>query len=133
MASRRDWKALGFAQAPTHTVAPLEGLVLYRAWGATSSEYGAGFFSVEKPESVLDAELRFNIADWGNGVHFVSTFLLQGGLPYLIGPVAHGSRDLSRPGTQVFVEPPVQNKVRLVRSRELLRHDVVVSLRPGNA
>lgn len=133
MADRRDWVALGFAQPPECKVAKAGGLTLYRAWGASSSEFGSGFFSVEKPESVLDAELRFNIADWGNGVHFVSTFQLRAGFDYRVGAVAHGRRDLSRSGTQVYVEPPVQTKVVLVRSRELLRHDVVVVQRAGRA
>lgn len=133
MAQRRDWRSLGFGSQPECRVAPAEGLVLYRAWGATSEELGRGFFSLEKPDSVLDAELRFNIVDWGNGVHFVSTFRLAPGYSYLVGPVAHGRRDVSRPGTQVFVEPPVSTKVRVEKSREVLRHDVVVSSRSGSA
>jgi hypothetical protein len=107
--------------------------MVFRAWGASSSEFGRGFFSLEKPESVLDAELRFNIADWGNGVHFVSTFRVVAGFPYLVGPVAHGRRDLSRPGTQVFIEPPAETKVVLISSREVLRHNVSVSQRGGTA
>ena len=66
MATRYDWKALGFASQPDYRVAPNEGVVLYRCWGATSTEIGNGFFSMERPVSVYDAELKFNIADWGN-------------------------------------------------------------------
>ena len=133
MTKLTDWKARGFATTPEIKVAPLGGLLLFRAWGATSTEAGSGYFSLEKPTSVLDAELRFNIADWGNGVHFVSTFRLRSGFTYFVGPVAHGKRDLSRPGTQVFVETPLSSKVERVISREVLRHDVSVVSSPGNA
>lgn len=126
MGSRYDWRALGFAAPPEQRVATGDGPVLYRAWGGTSGEFGSGFFSLEKPSSVFDAEMRFNIADWGNAVHFVSTFKLLRGFDYLVGPVAHGQQDLSRPGTQVWVPSPVQTKVSLIKSRELLRHDVTV-------
>lgn len=133
MAQRRDWQTMGFGRQPEQRVAPAGGLVLYRAWGASSSELGTGYFSLEKPVSVLDAELRFNIADWGNGVHFVSTFRLMEGFPYLVGPVAHGQGDLSRLGTQVFLEPFILTRVRIEASREVLRHDVFVSHRAANA
>lgn len=133
MAIGIDWRRKGFASPPEMKVAPPDGLVLYRAWGETSSELGSGFFSLEKPVSVLDAELRFNIADWGNGVHFVSTFRLRGGHACYVGPVAHGAKDLSRPGTQVFVPAPLEIKVVVVRSRELLTHNVVVVQRSGRA
>lgn len=128
-----DWKSKGFAAPPELKTAPPGGLVMYRAWGAHSGEWGSGFFSLEKPTSVLDAELRFNIADWGNGVHFVSTFRLKEGHAYFVGPVAHGARDLSRPGTQVFIDSPLEVKVVLERHREVLRHDVTVVQRTGNA
>lgn len=128
-----DWKQKGFASPPKRGVSPAGGLQLYRAWGARSTELGTGYFSLEKPESVLDAELRFNIADWGNGVHFVSTFQLRTGCVYFAGPVAHGKHDLSRPGTQVFVPGPLAGKLVLVASRELLRHDAFVVQRPAHA
>jgi hypothetical protein len=82
---------------------------------------------------VLDAELRANIVDWGNGIHFISTFRLLPGIPYWIGPVAHGLRDESIPAEQVFVEPPLEAKLVIVRSKELLRHDVAVGPRDGRA
>ncbi|MFG6485334.1 hypothetical protein ACG04R_01550 [Roseateles sp. BYS78W] len=132
MAISIDWKDKGFAAAPELKTAPSQGLVMYRAWGANSGEWGSGYFSLEKPTSALDAELRFNIADWGNGIHFVSTFRLREGHAFFVGPVAHGPRDLSRPGTQVFVPAPLETKVILERSREVLRQDVVVVQRPGN-
>ena len=133
MVTSIDWKDKGFAAAPEVKTAPVAGLVMYRAWGSHSSEWGSGFFSLEKPTSVLDAELRFNIADWGNGVHFVSTFRLKAGHAYFVGPVAHGAQALSRPGTQVFVHAPLEIKVALERSREVLRHDVTVVQRAGRA
>jgi hypothetical protein len=128
-----DWKQNGFAAPPALKVAPPEGLLLYRAWGAGSDELGSGFFSLEKPTSVLDAELRFNIVDWSNGAHFVSTFRLRGGYTYLVGPVAHGPHDVSRSGTQVFVQAPLAAKVVLERSREVLKHDAFVVHKPANA
>ena len=133
MSSNDDWSTLGFGSRPERRVAPQGGLLLYRAWGANSTELGSGFFSLEKPTSVLDAELRFNVADWGNGIHFISTFRLKSGFDYLVGPVAHGKVDLSRPGTQVHVGPPLESKIERVGNYEVLRHDVSVVQRAGNA
>jgi hypothetical protein len=76
-----EWSSKGFASKPERRISPRGGLLIYRAWGSSSTEWGSGYFSLEKPASVLDAELRFNIADWGNGVHFVSTFRLKEGFP----------------------------------------------------
>ena len=128
-----NWVKLGFGTCPDRKVSPRSGLLLYRAWGASSSELGSGFFSLEKPASVLDAELRFNIADWGNGVHFVSSFRLKYGFDYFEGPVAHGKFDLSRTGTQVYVTPPIDTKIERIGAYEVLRHDVSVVQRPGRA
>jgi hypothetical protein len=133
MTTLESWKTMGFARLPDARVAPREGLLVYRAWGATSGEFGTGYFSLEKPTSVLDAELRFNIADWGNGVHFVSTFRLRPGFTYFAGPVAHGRNDLSRPGTQIYVPSPIGTKVERVGAFEVLKHDVSVVQRSGNA
>lgn len=133
MTAMHDWKAKGFARPPDDKVSPRDGVLVYRAWGGGSTESGSGFFSLEKPASVLDAELRFNIADWGNAVHFVSTFRIKPGFRYFSGPVAHGAGDLSRPGTQVFVEAPFIAKVEKIGAYEVLRHDVVVSQRAGRA
>ena len=133
MTTLEHWKAVGFARTPDSKVSPRDGLLVYRAWGATSSEFGTGYFSLEKPTSVLDAELRFNIADWGNGVHFVSTFRLLPGFAYFVGPVAHGRADLSRPGTQIYVPPPAGTKVERVGAFQVLKHDVSVVQRSGNA
>jgi hypothetical protein len=88
---------------------------------------------MEKPRSVLDAELRFNIADWGNEIHFVSSFVVPEGVPYLCGPVAHGLVDLSRPGTQVWVASQWMPLIRCLGDKTALRHDVFVSPRAGNA
>lgn len=121
-----DWKSKGFASKPEKHIAPNGGVLIYRAWGASSNEWGSGYFSLEKPQSVLDAELRFNIADWGNGVHFVSTFRLKEGFPYFMGAVAHGPKDISRPGTQIYVDSPFVIQVERVGSFEVLRHDFVV-------
>lgn len=130
----KDWKSKGFAQAPELQYAPTNGLLLYRAWGGPrSTEWGSGYFSLEKPASVLDAELRFNIADWGNHIHFVSTFKLLSGSPYHVGPVAHGKRDLSRPGSQVYLETPFASKITRVGTFEVLHHDVFVSPKIGTA
>ena len=133
MAAMHNWEVKGFATPPDRKIAPTGGLLIYRAWGAGSSEWGSGFFSLEKPASVLDAEMRFNIADWGNGVHFVSTFRLKSGFLYFVGPVAHGKSDLFRSGTQVFVESPFVVKVERLGPFEVLRHDVSVIQRAGRA
>jgi hypothetical protein len=63
MAKEFDWKAKGFASKPDYLMSPDGGLVVYRAWGASSSEWGSGLSSLEKPAAVLDAEFRFDIAD----------------------------------------------------------------------
>ena len=132
--NRFDWQSHGYATPPESLISPKDaGLTIYRAWGGTSSEWGSGYFSLERPSSVLDAELRFNIADWGNGVHFVSTFRLKPGFPYFKGPVAHGGQDLSRPGTQIYVTPDIRVKVDLVHSKLVLTHDVSVVSRTGHA
>ena len=133
-----DWEQMGFASAPHLRVAGPQGLTIYRCWGyrslgVGSSEWGTGFFSMSKPSSVLEAELRYNIVDWDNGVNFVSTFLLQPGFAYWCGPIAHGILDSALPGVQAFVEPPLKVKIHLVRSREVLKHDVWVGPRDGNA
>jgi hypothetical protein len=123
----------GFASDPELKFAPPGGLLMYRAWGASSTEWGSGYFSLEKPSSVLDAELKFNIADWGNGVHFVSTFRLKEGFPYHVGPVAHGKQDISRPANQIYLKGSWKVAVELVGRRETLRHDAAVIQKPGNA
>jgi hypothetical protein len=133
-----DWRAHGFARPPELRISEPSGLLLYRCWGNRtrelgSTEWGTGYFSIEKPLSALEAELRFNIVDWGNGVNFISTFRLRGGFPYWVGPVAHGEHDRSLAGSQVFVEPPLEVKLDLVRSREVLRHDIFVGPRDGTA
>lgn len=133
-----DWQSRGFAQAPERRVSGAGGVLLYRCWGERrpgvgSSEWGSGYFSVEKPASVLDAELRFNIVDWDNGVRFVSSFRLKPGFAYWQGPVAHGPQDLCLAGTQVFVEEPLAVKLDLLGPREVLRQDAFVSARDGHA
>ncbi len=128
-----DWQGKGFMRPPAWAMAPRGGLLVYRAWGAASSELGSGFFSLEKPRSVLDAELRFNIAEWGNGIHFVSTFRVRHGVEFFVGPVAHGLADVSVPANQIYIEPPVPSKVTLLFSREVLRQDVSVAPRAGHA
>jgi hypothetical protein len=126
-ASRFDWSNKGFARAPQLQVAPRQGTSVYRCFDGThSTEWGSGYFSLHKPESVFDAELRFNIVEWGNLVRFVSTFRIRGGFHYYVGPVAHGEHDLRRAASQVYVEPPLAIKLELLHSRELLKQDAVV-------
>lgn len=128
-----DWRKHGFAEPPERHVAQSSGLVMHRAWGGKSTEWGTGYFSLEKPESVLDAELRFNIADWGNEIHFLSSFRLKPGFEYLVGRVAHGQYDLSRLGHQVYLLGPLHPKIILIESKKVLRHDVTVLQRAGHA
>jgi hypothetical protein len=124
-AGNRTWSSdHGFGSIPQRRSAPeAHGLTVYRAWGGSSTEWGSGFFSLEKPTSVLDAELRFNIVDWGNAVRFVSTFRIGGGVPYYIGPVAHGVRDLSLSGTQIWISKQDLVNVQLIKHAELLSTD----------
>jgi len=128
-----DWMLKGFARKPEKERAKKGGLLVYRAWGGSSSEWGSGFFSLEKPKSVLDAELRYNIADWGNKIHFVSTFKIKEGFEYYIGPVAHGKADLSIPATQVYITSPFFSQVDKPGSFEILKHDFYVISQEGNA
>jgi hypothetical protein len=132
-----DWESKGFGAPPEPKIAGDGGVLLYRCWGVPSTEWGTGYFSLEKPTSVIDAELCFNIIDWGNGVNFVSTFRLKKGFLYWAGPVGHGPHDTSRPATQVLVDvkslhgeaklvQSLQTKIELVKSKELLKHDAYV-------
>ena len=114
----------GFESEPERRIAGADGLVMYRCFGGSSLELGKGYFSAKAPLSVLDAELRFNIVDWENSIHFLSTFRLKPGFEYYIGPVAHGSQDMRIAAQQIFVEPPVDCKVTILRSKELIPQDV---------
>ncbi|MEW6644355.1 MAG: hypothetical protein AB1586_27900 [Pseudomonadota bacterium] len=107
-----------------------DGLLLYRCWGGWSSkELPAssrdGYFCLTKPASVFEAELKYNIADWGNAIRFVSTFRLKPGFPCFEGPVANEAGDLSIPAVQILVPGPVGIKVELL-AREVLKQDVSV-------
>ena len=135
MSNRRDfladWSSKGFARDPDPKVAGKEGVLMYRCWGANSQEWGTGYFSATKPTSVFDAELKFNIADWGNGIRHVSTFRLKPGFPYFIGPVAHGPRDLRITAEQIYVEAPLKIKMQLLQSEVLKQDFSVVMLNDG--
>lgn len=124
-----DWHKKGFACPPERCVSPPQGLTLYRCFGGASRELGSSFYSLEKPLSVVDAELRFNIVDWGNAVRFVSTYCLLAARVYYVGPVAHGPRDLRTAAHQVYVVDP-EHSVRVVKSGEVLRQDAFVLPRP---
>lgn len=125
--SRTWWTDLGFGVAPERRTAPeSNGLTVYRAWGGSSTEWGSGFFSLEKPTSVLDAELRFNIVDWGNLIRFVSTFRILSGVTCYVGPVAHAEGGLRKTGTQVWIEKQNLVNVRLIRTAEPLAQDAHV-------
>lgn len=137
---KSDWQGKGFGEQPTWLLSGERGVLLYRCWGLRtrdvgSSEWGCNdkpvYFSLEKATSVMDAEMRFNIVDWDNGVNFVSTFRLKPGFHYWQGSVAHGELDHSLPGTQVIVEQPVRVKLELIKSKEVLRHDVIVGPKDG--
>lgn len=125
-----DWSKRGFAREPELRVTGENGLLLYRCWGGNSSEWGTGYFSDRKPSSVSDAELRYNIVDWGNGIRQVSTFLLKPGVPYFIGPVAHGCWDLSIPAKQIYIAPPLEIKAEF-KGREVLKQDATVFIPAG--
>ena len=131
------WSTKGFSGSPTLKTSPAGGMQIYRCWGGTSTEWGnpqgGSYFSLHKPASALDAELRFNIADWGNQIQFVSTFLLSPGTQYWEGSVLHRKMDMSRPAAQVYVEGPVLSKMKVLVSTQPLTQDVWVSPRAGNA
>ncbi|MNN02668.1 hypothetical protein D3C81_1153350 [compost metagenome] len=129
-----DWREKGFSAPPAFRVAPAAGLIVYRCFDGThpKKEWGEGYFSSEKPTSVLDAEMRFNIVEWGNLVRFVSQFRIVGGVGYYEGVVWHGECDLHVAATQIYVLPPLATKVYLEVSRELLKQDCFVSHREGN-
>lgn len=125
----REWMHHGFAVPPSLQTAPDSGLPLFRCWGGSSTEWGSGYFSLQDSASVIDAELRFNVViDWSNTIRHQSMFRLRGGSSYWIGPIAHGPRDLSLPAPQVFVEPPLRDKVILIASkfRRIAQDRVVV-------
>ena len=133
-----NWSMKGFGSPPTLKTAPQNGVQVYRCWGGHSKEESesnlkGGFFSLEKPSSVSDAELRFKIAEWGNRIWFVSTFRILPSVTYWEGAIFHHKADLRRPATQIFVEPPVNTKVQLLISKEVLKQDVHVLSTGGNA
>lgn len=122
------WKDKGFGEEPEPKTAPEGGVMMYRCWGGSSTEWGTGYFSATKPASVVDAEMRYNIVDRGNAVYFVTSFRLKEGFRYVIGPVAHGPRDIFTPAVQIYVAPPLPIKIAVVTSRELLKQDATVVL-----
>ena len=137
-----DWGDKGFGRAPILRSSPGGGLLLYRCWGKRSPgpyareydpEWGSGYFALSKPASVLEAEMRYNIVDWNNGVHFVSTFRLKPGFTYWFGPIGHGASDVHIADEQAYIEQPLKVKLDLVRSREVLPHNVFVSPHDGHA
>jgi len=127
-----EWQLKGFAGIPERKVAEDKGLVMYRCWGGGSKEYPDwrkdGYFSPEKPSCVTDAELRFNIVDYGNMAYFLTTFKLTSKFLYYIGPVLHGDRvlhghrDVFIPASQIMVPHPVTVKIEFI-SRETLKQD----------
>jgi len=126
-----DWHLKGFVRRPEFKVAGKSGILMYRCWGANNTEWGSGYFASTKPSSVLDAELRYNIVDWGNGIVRVSTFRLNPGFPYFTGPVAHGAYDLSVSATQIYVEEPLKTKIDLLQSENLKQDFSVIILNDG--
>jgi len=97
-------------------------------WVARHSEWGSGYFAPVKPASVRDAELRFNVVEWGNGLTFASTFRLTQGVTCWVGPIRHEPDDLSTPALQVFLESSFATKIERVCC-EALMQDVVVGPR----
>jgi hypothetical protein len=126
------WSTKGFWSPPQKQHAPEGGRLVYRCWGGQSTLWGNGFFSDQKPTSVRDAELRFNIADWGNTIYFVSTFRVAPGVPYWIGSVFQPKVSLSRTGLQIFISPPLATKLQVVVAREPLRQDARVIGKPAD-
>ena len=126
------WSTKGFWSPPQMQHAPDGGRLVYRCWGGKSTLWGNGFFSDQKPTSVRDAELRFNIADWGNTIYFVSTFRVAPGVPYWIGSVFQRKANLARPGLQIFISPPLATKVQVVVAREPLRQDAQMIGKPAD-
>jgi hypothetical protein len=114
------WSTKGFWSPPRLQHAPDGGKLVYRCWGGKSTLWGNGFFADEKPASVRDAELRFNIADWGNTIYFVSTFRVAPGVAYWIGSVFQPRAGLPKSGLQIFISSPLATKLRVVISREPL-------------
>lgn len=131
MTQLADWHQRGFAAPPRQVVAKGAGTIVYRAWGGTSSEWGSGYFSPDRPATVSDAELRFNLVlESGNAVTFVPSFRIRPGVAYWLAPIAHGPRDICRSARQIYVPAPLPGKVELLASRLPLARDRVVHL-PG--
>jgi hypothetical protein len=101
--------------------APDGGRLVYRCWGGKSTMWGNGFFADQKPTSARDAAVRFNIADWGNTIYFVTTFRVAPGVIFWIGSVFQHRPDLSRTGLQIFISAPLASKLQVVVAREPLR------------
>lgn len=106
-----NWKDEGFSSEPKQ-VRLSHRVVVYRAWGGTSQEFGnplgAGVcFSFDKPQTRLQAEGLFAVWEYGNACRFLTEFQIFPGTTVYIGKVDPGDfydHGLGVPGSQVFVE-----------------------------
>jgi len=125
------WDKKGFAEPPRSVIAK-GGEILYRVGGGPTNLALGGFFSPLKVDSVSMAELRLNIATWGNRCLYLATYRVKPGTRMWVGKIAHDERDLAdREAQQVFIEHP-WFAVELVKDVEPLRQDLFVSPRTGH-
>lgn len=127
-----DWEKRGFAEPPRYCVATGREII-YRVGGGPLNLPLGSFFSPLKVDSVSQAELSFNIVDWGNRCYYVATYRVCPGTEMWIGRVAHGRKDIAdRSAVQVFIEGPI-GRVVLQRDVEPLKQDLFVGPRAGHA
>jgi hypothetical protein len=106
---------------------------VYRVGGGPASLPLGSFFSPLKVDCVSEAELRFNIVDWGNRCYYLATYRVRAGAEMWVGKVAHAPADIAnRSALQIYIDNPA-GKVDLVRDIQPLKQDLFVSPRAGNA
>lgn len=109
-----EWQSKGFTSVPHRVVIP--GLYLFRAWGGMAKKWGC-YFSTQIPRSRTEADRLFSVWEWGNCCLWLTRFETFSETALYIGNVDPGvvydPMLLSmREGVQVYIEPPLEGKVR---------------------
>ena len=152
MSELHAWERKGFARSPEYRISVGDELV-FRVSGRRIGEPGQWFSPLEcprfaffeaeafgaafnPPRSVLEAELRLNIALYGNRAFHLGTYRIRPDVGYWIGRVAHDARDdsrVDRTAIQIYFEYTAVGKVDRVKDFVPLRQDSLVYPSTGNS
>lgn len=69
-----------------------------------------------EPASAAEAEMLYNIADYGNSITTVSKYLIPEGATVYMGKVAGGT------GVQVYLRNPIAEGVELISTKPLVQY-----------